>query len=206
MLMEACLDLAHNHADWITGIQDLGAAGLSASSAESAARGGTGLVIDVSKVARREEEMTPYEVMLSESQERMLIIVRKGHEDDVAGLFDRWEVPSTIIGHVTDDGIIRIWTTTRGQRATVCARRRSRVHPRSEPSEELFNLQNMDVSNLDVTDANATLCGCSARTSPPNTGSTPLRPSVLNTNRQAGGDGGAPHQARASRPARRASP
>jgi phosphoribosylformylglycinamidine (FGAM) synthase-like enzyme len=108
MLMEACLDLAHNHADWIAGIQDLGAAGLSASSAESAARAGTGLVIDVAKVPRREESMTPYEVMLSESQERMLIIVRKGHEEDVAGLFEHWEVPWTIIGHVTDDRTLRI--------------------------------------------------------------------------------------------------
>jgi len=108
MLMEACLDLAHNHAGWITGIQDLGAAGLTASSAESAARAGTGLVIDVSKIPRREEGMTPYEVMLSESQERMLIIVRKGHEDDVSGLFERWEVPWTIIGHVTDDRLIHV--------------------------------------------------------------------------------------------------
>ena len=108
MLMEACLDLAHNHADWIAAIQDLGAAGLTASSAESAARAGTGLVIDVSKVPRREEGMTPYEVMLSESQERMLIIVRKGHEGDVAGLFDHWEVPWAVIGHVTDDATMRI--------------------------------------------------------------------------------------------------
>src|SRR2546428_2876438 len=108
MLMEACLDLAHHHAGWISGIQDLGAAGLTASSAESAARAGTGLVIDVAKVPRREEAMTPYEVMLSESQERMLIIVRQGHEDDVAGLFERWEVPWTIIGHVTDDRLIHV--------------------------------------------------------------------------------------------------
>ncbi len=108
MLMEACLDLAHHHAEWITGIQDLGAAGLTASSAESAARAGTGLVIDVSKVPRREEGMSAYEVMLSESQERMLIIVRNGHEDDVAGLFERWEVPWTIIGHVTDDRLIHV--------------------------------------------------------------------------------------------------
>jgi phosphoribosylformylglycinamidine synthase len=108
MLMEACLDLAHNHADWITGIQDLGAAGLSASSAESAARAGAGLVIDVSRVPRREEGMTPYEVMLSESQERMLIIVHQGHEDDVGALFERWEVPWAIIGHVATDGLIRI--------------------------------------------------------------------------------------------------
>ena len=108
MLMEACLDLAHHHADWITGIQDLGAAGLTASSAESAARAGTGLVIDVAKVPRREDSMTPYEVMLSESQERMLIIVRKGHEEDVGGLFERWEVPWTIIGHVADDRLIHL--------------------------------------------------------------------------------------------------
>src|SRR3989441_1915428 len=108
MLMEACLDLAHNHAGWITGIQDLGAAGLTASSAESAARAGTGLVIDVAKVPRREEGISAYEVMLSESQERMLIIVRQGHEDDVAGLFKRWEVPWTIIGHVTDDRLIHV--------------------------------------------------------------------------------------------------
>ena len=108
ILMEACLDLAHHHADWITGIQDLGAAGLTASSAESAARAGTGLAIDVAKVPRREESMTPYEVMLSESQERMLIFVRKGHEDDVAALFERWEVPWTIIGHVTDDSLIHV--------------------------------------------------------------------------------------------------
>src|SRR2546425_2611354 len=108
MLMEACLDLAHHHSEWITGIQDLGAAGLTASSAESAARAGTGLVIDVARVPRREEAMTPYEVMLSESQERMLIIVRKGHEDDLAALFERWEVPWTIIGHVTDDRLIHV--------------------------------------------------------------------------------------------------
>jgi phosphoribosylformylglycinamidine synthase len=108
MLLEACLDLAHNHADWITGIQDLGAAGLTSSSVESAARAGTGLVIDVAKMPRREQGMTPYECMLSESQERMLIIVRKGCEGDVASLFERWEVPWAIIGHVTDDQTVRI--------------------------------------------------------------------------------------------------
>jgi phosphoribosylformylglycinamidine synthase len=108
LLMEACLDLAHNHPEWIVGIQDLGAAGLTASSLESAARGGSGLEIDVAKVPRREEGMTPYEVMIAESQERMLIIVKKGREDDVKALFDRWELRSTIIGVVTDDGLARI--------------------------------------------------------------------------------------------------
>ncbi|MGH2348937.1 MAG: phosphoribosylformylglycinamidine synthase subunit PurL, partial [bacterium] len=108
MLLEACLDLTHNHADWITGLQDLGAAGLTSASVESAARAGTGIVIDVSKMPQREQQMTPYELMLSESQERMLVIVRKGHERDVAGLFEHWEVPWTIIGHVADDGMVRI--------------------------------------------------------------------------------------------------
>jgi len=117
LLMEACLDLAHNHQEWIVGIQDLGAAGLTASSLESVARGGTGLEIDVARVPRREEGMTPYEVMIAESQERMLIIVRKGHEDDVKALFDRWELRSTIIGAVTDDGLARI---REGEREVAC--------------------------------------------------------------------------------------
>ncbi|KPK21029.1 MAG: phosphoribosylformylglycinamidine synthase, partial [Dehalococcoidia bacterium SM23_28_1] len=117
LLMEACLDLAHNHPEWIVGIQDLGAAGLTASSLESAARGGSGLEIDVARVPRREEGMTPYEVMIAESQERMLIIVRKGHEEDVKALFDRWELRSTIIGVVTDDGLARI---REGEREVAC--------------------------------------------------------------------------------------
>jgi phosphoribosylformylglycinamidine synthase II len=100
MLMEACLDLADNHARWITGVQDLGAAGLTSSALESAARGGSGIRIDVAKVPRREEGMTPYEVMLSESQERMLVIARREHVEDVAALFERWEVPTAVIGEV----------------------------------------------------------------------------------------------------------
>ncbi|MEX0801072.1 MAG: phosphoribosylformylglycinamidine synthase subunit PurL [Dehalococcoidia bacterium] len=109
MLMEACLDLAHNHAAWITGLQDLGAAGLTSSALESAARGGAGIRIDVARVPRREEGMTPYEVMLSESQERMLIIARKEHVDDVAALFERWEVPTAVIGEVTAGDHARIY-------------------------------------------------------------------------------------------------
>jgi phosphoribosylformylglycinamidine synthase len=90
------------------GLQDLGAAGLTSSSIESAAKSGTGIVIDVLKVPRREEGMTPYEVMLSESQERMLAIVKKGCENKVRAIFDKWDLRSDIIGHVTDDGIARI--------------------------------------------------------------------------------------------------
>jgi phosphoribosylformylglycinamidine synthase II len=106
LLIEACLELAKT--DWIAGMQDLGAAGLTSSAVESASRGGGGIEIDVLKIPRREKGMTPYEVMLSESQERMLVVARKGYEGKVKALFDRWELRSDIIGHVTADGIARI--------------------------------------------------------------------------------------------------
>ena len=106
LLIEACLELAQT--DWIVGMQDFGAAGLTSSAVESAAKGGSGIDIDLAKVPRREQGMTPYEVMLSESQERMLVVVKKGYEDKVKALFRRWELPCDIIGYVTDDGMARI--------------------------------------------------------------------------------------------------
>jgi phosphoribosylformylglycinamidine synthase II len=106
LLLEACLELSDT--DYIVGLQDLGAAGLTSSAIESASKSGAGLVIDVLKVPRREEDMTTYEVMLSESQERMLAIVKKGHEDRVKAIFDKWDLRSDIIGYITDDGIARI--------------------------------------------------------------------------------------------------
>lgn len=106
LLIEACLQLAGT--DWIVGMQDLGAAGLTSACVESAARGGGGVEIDVLKVPRREQGMTAYEVMLSESQERMLVIVKRGYEEKVKALFDRWELRSDIIGRVTGDGIARV--------------------------------------------------------------------------------------------------
>lgn len=157
MLMEACLDLAGNHAEWITGIDDLGAAGLTSASLEAAARGGCGVRIDVSRVPRREEGMTPYEVMLSESQERMLVIVRKGHKDDVAALFERWEVPWTIIGEVTADRSARIYDGDRlvadvPVEVVVEAPQYTR-EPVRPP--ELDEMQSLDLSALpDVTDPN----------------------------------------------------
>jgi len=102
-LIEACLGLAGT--DWIVGMQDLGAAGLTSSSVETAAKGGGGVELDVLKVPRREDNMSPYEVMLSESQERMLVIVKKGNEERVKSLCDRWNVPSHVIGRVTDTGL-----------------------------------------------------------------------------------------------------
>ncbi|MCJ7792103.1 MAG: phosphoribosylformylglycinamidine synthase subunit PurL [Dehalococcoidia bacterium] len=103
LLIEACLELAQT--DWIVGMQDLGAAGLTSAVVESAAKGDGGVEIDVLKVPRREEGMTPYEVMLSESQERMLVIVKKGCEEKAEALLDRWEIHSDIIGRVTYTGL-----------------------------------------------------------------------------------------------------
>ncbi|MCS7293910.1 MAG: phosphoribosylformylglycinamidine synthase subunit PurL [Chloroflexota bacterium] len=101
LLMEACYELASEHRDWIVGMQDLGAAGLTSSVVECCARAGTGAVLELQRVPRREEGMTPYEVMLSESQERMLIIAKREHVDDVRRLFERWELHCEPIGEVT---------------------------------------------------------------------------------------------------------
>jgi phosphoribosylformylglycinamidine synthase subunit PurL len=108
LLMEACLELAEKHPDWIDGIQDLGAAGLTSSTVEAAARAGNGIEIDVALVPRRERGMVPYEVMLSESQERMLVFPKKEHEEDVRRLLERWELKVDVIGRVTADGCERI--------------------------------------------------------------------------------------------------
>ncbi len=92
----------------VVGIQDMGAAGLTCSTSETAGKARMGMQIDVLKVPRRETGMTPYEVMLSESQERMLAIVKKGREDVVAGVFRKWGLNAVVIGHVTDDGLVRV--------------------------------------------------------------------------------------------------
>ncbi len=102
LVCEACLELLATGA--VAGIQDMGAAGLTCSTCETAARAGTGIEIDLSKVPQRAPNMTPYEIMLSESQERMLIIVQKGREDEVKRIFDKWDLPWAEIGHVTDTG------------------------------------------------------------------------------------------------------
>ncbi len=100
LVMEACLELLAT--DAVAGIQDMGAAGLTCSTCETAARAGTGIEIDLSKVPQRAPNMTPYEIMLSESQERMLIIVHKGREAEVKRIFDKWDLPWAEIGFVTD--------------------------------------------------------------------------------------------------------
>ncbi|MBO7543778.1 phosphoribosylformylglycinamidine synthase subunit PurL [bacterium] len=106
LLLEACLELFQT--DHIVGIQDMGAAGLTCSTCETASRGGSGVEIDVALVPQREANMTPYEILLSESQERMLVIVKKGREEAVHKIFEKWDLHVVEIGHVTDDGLMRV--------------------------------------------------------------------------------------------------
>jgi phosphoribosylformylglycinamidine synthase subunit PurL len=106
LLLEACLELLGH--DAVAGIQDMGAAGLTCSTCETASRAGSGIEIDLSKVPKREPGMTPYEILLSESQERMLIIGRRGKENLVRAIFEKWDVPCVEIGRVTDDGMMRV--------------------------------------------------------------------------------------------------
>jgi len=107
LLLEACLAVLER-GDAVLAMQDLGAAGLTSSAVEMAARGGLGVTLDVARVPRRETGLTPFDVMLSESQERMLLLVRQGREDEVREHFARWELHAEVIGHVTDDGLIRV--------------------------------------------------------------------------------------------------
>jgi len=106
LLLEACLEAMREGA--IVGIQDMGAAGLTSSSCEMGARAGNGVEIDIELVPQRETGMTPYEIMLSESQERMLIVAARGREREVVDIFKKWELDAVVIGHVTDDGHLRV--------------------------------------------------------------------------------------------------
>jgi phosphoribosylformylglycinamidine synthase subunit PurL len=106
LLLEACLELLASGC--VAGIQDMGAAGLTCSTCETASRGGTGVEIDLSLVPKRESGMTPYEILLSESQERMLVIVKKGEEVRVKEIFEKWDLPNAQIGIVTGDGFMRV--------------------------------------------------------------------------------------------------
>ncbi|MCC7416307.1 MAG: phosphoribosylformylglycinamidine synthase subunit PurL [Acidobacteria bacterium] len=106
LLLEACLEVMKT--DALVGIQDMGAAGLTCSTAEMGARGGAGIEIDVALVPQRETGMTPYEIMLSESQERMLLVARRGREAEVERVFEKWDLHAVRIGEVTADGMLRV--------------------------------------------------------------------------------------------------
>jgi len=106
LLLEACLEAMQTGA--VVGIQDMGAAGLTCSTCEMGSRGGTGIEIELDRVPQRETGMTPYEIMLSESQERMLLVVEKGREDEVFKVFRKWGLDAVTIGTVTGDGLMRV--------------------------------------------------------------------------------------------------
>ncbi len=106
LLLEACLEAMQTGA--VVAIQDMGAAGLTCSTMEMASRGGTGIEIDLAKVPQRETGMTPYEIMLSESQERMLLVAEKGREREVLDVFKKWGLDAVVVGTVTDGGIAKV--------------------------------------------------------------------------------------------------
>src|SRR5262245_48810559 len=159
LLLEACLEVMQT--DAVVGMQDMGAAGLTCSTAEMGARGGAGVEIDVSLVPQREAGMTPYEIMLSESQERMLLVAKRGREAEVERIFEKWDLHAVKIGEVTSDGMLRV-----KERGVVVAEIPNRAltdeapvyqRPFSEP-DYLRDAQQMDLNSLrDVRDQNAAL-------------------------------------------------
>ena len=106
-LLEACLELIPK--DALVGMQDMGAAGIICSTAETSAKGGVGMIIDLDKVPKRQQNMKAWELLLSESQERMLMVVKKGREQDVLDVFDKWDLPCSEIGEVTTDGLLKFY-------------------------------------------------------------------------------------------------
>jgi len=107
ILLESCLEAMATGA--VVGIQDMGAAGLTCATSETAGRAGTGIEFDVSKVPQRETGMTAYEVMLSESQERMLLVAKKGREDEIRAVFEKWDLHAEAVGVVTGDGRVKVY-------------------------------------------------------------------------------------------------
>jgi phosphoribosylformylglycinamidine synthase subunit PurL len=107
LLLEATLEVIR--AGYIVGIQDMGAAGITCSTTEMSAKGRSGMLIDLDKVPVRETEMTAYEIMLSESQERMLLVAKPGCEEKIREIFEKWDLHSVVIGTVTDDGIVSVY-------------------------------------------------------------------------------------------------
>lgn len=153
LLLEACLEVIKT--GYVVGIQDMGAAGLTSSSCEMASRAGTGLEMDLALVPRREEGMTPYELMLSESQERMLLVVEKGTEDKVKKIFDKWDLDSVVVGQVTSDGMLRL---TEGSQvvaempAKALTDEAPVYHRPTELPAYLAEVQNFPIDDLNIPD------------------------------------------------------
>ncbi|VAX22809.1 Phosphoribosylformylglycinamidine synthase, synthetase subunit [hydrothermal vent metagenome] len=149
LLIEACLELFKT--DYVVGIQDMGAAGLTSSSFEMAGRSGSGVEMDLLKVPRREEGMTPYEVMLSESQERMLIVCHKGTEDKVCDIYKKWGLSAEVVGKVTNDGFVRL---REGEKivaelpAAPLAQKAPAYSRLAMPPEDLAEKQKLDIDKI----------------------------------------------------------
>ncbi|MRJ46473.1 phosphoribosylformylglycinamidine synthase subunit PurL [Fundicoccus ignavus] len=160
LLMEACLELIQDHSDILVGIQDMGAAGLVSSSSEMASKAGSGLILNLDDVPQREAGMTSYEMMLSESQERMLICVTKGSEDRVKELFSRYELDAVTIGEVTGDGQYRLYHEGRlvaDLPVDALAEEAPVYHkPYTEP-ERIQAFKKLDPYKPDITDTEETL-------------------------------------------------
>jgi phosphoribosylformylglycinamidine synthase subunit PurL len=156
LLLEACLEVMQT--DALVGIQDMGAAGLTCSTTEMGSRGGAGVEIDVARVPQRETGMSPYEIMLSESQERMLLVVKRGREAEVERIFDKWDLHASHIGEVTTDGMLRV-----KEQGKVVAEIPNRAltdeapvyqRPMAEP-EYLAHVQKLDLNALGAGDPRA---------------------------------------------------
>src|SRR5258708_692490 len=106
-LLEACLEVIKTGA--VVGMQDMGAAGIICSTSEMSAKGEVGMRIDLDKVPARQKNMKAWELLLSESQERMLLVAEKGREQEVIKIFDKWDLPCSVIGEVTSDGLLRFY-------------------------------------------------------------------------------------------------
>src|SRR5262249_2872153 len=149
LLLEACLEVMQT--DALVGIQDMGAAGLTCSTTEMGSRGGAGVEIDVSLVPQRETGMTPYEIMLSESQERMLLVVKRGRKAEVERIFDKWDLHAVHIGEVTTDGLLRV-----KERGTIVAEIPNRALTDEAPQyrrtttepEYMSDVQKLDLDSL----------------------------------------------------------
>ena len=153
LLMEACLELFKT--DFVVGIQDMGAAGLTSSSFEMAGRSGSGMKMHLDRVPMRESGMTPYELMLSESQERMLICAKKGCEDKIKEIFAKWDLDAEVIGEVTNTGKMELYW--HGELAGVIP-----IEPLSEAAPVLDRPTKRPAYLDEI--ANFSLCGCECNT------------------------------------------
>jgi phosphoribosylformylglycinamidine synthase len=153
LLLEACMEAFET--DVIVGIQDMGAAGLTSSSFEMASRAGTGIKMELDKVPQREEGMTPYELLLSESQERMLMVVNNGREEEIKKIFHKWELDAVVVGEVTNTGRMEIiWhgkTVVDVPIAPVAHASPMYSRPIKKPQDQ-ENLQKLDLSEIPLPD------------------------------------------------------